>query len=169
MPIIDCSCKGINPDCERCMGRGYYDSEEIGKISFVKFAVKESKVANTTNKYPRRSKRRKSPLRLSGKSTSNGKKYSSVTVQKSLDSLAKKINVLSDNGLSALLHRLSMTIDLKTEAQLKLRESLSGDKEIDKPRRIQINSLLQEMAILKKKLEIVRRFSLHRVRLNKNP
>lgn len=25
MEIFDCSCKGINPSCEKCFGRGYFD------------------------------------------------------------------------------------------------------------------------------------------------
>jgi hypothetical protein len=29
MEIIDCSCKGINPSCEKCFGRGYYDNSTI--------------------------------------------------------------------------------------------------------------------------------------------
>jgi hypothetical protein len=27
MEITDCTCKGINPSCEKCFGRGYYDAE----------------------------------------------------------------------------------------------------------------------------------------------
>ena len=29
MEIIDCSCKGINPTCEKCFGRGYYDTSLV--------------------------------------------------------------------------------------------------------------------------------------------
>lgn len=29
MPILDCSCRGINPDCEKCEGKGYYKTEEL--------------------------------------------------------------------------------------------------------------------------------------------
>jgi hypothetical protein len=27
MEITDCTCKGINPSCEKCFGRGYYNAE----------------------------------------------------------------------------------------------------------------------------------------------
>ena len=30
MTIKDCTCKGINPNCEKCFGRGYYDDEATG-------------------------------------------------------------------------------------------------------------------------------------------
>ena len=33
MSVINCSCKGINPTCENCFGRGYYDDEQNSKIS----------------------------------------------------------------------------------------------------------------------------------------
>ena len=29
MAIIDCSCRGINPECIKCSGMGYYDSDKI--------------------------------------------------------------------------------------------------------------------------------------------
>ncbi len=29
MGLIDCTCRGINPDCPRCYGRGLYDSEVL--------------------------------------------------------------------------------------------------------------------------------------------
>ena len=35
MAIVDCSCRGINPECEKCEGKGYYDTEDIDKKPFV--------------------------------------------------------------------------------------------------------------------------------------
>lgn len=29
MPLIDCSCRGISPDCPRCGGKGEYDPEKL--------------------------------------------------------------------------------------------------------------------------------------------
>ncbi len=36
MAILDCTCKGVNPNCEKCFGRGYYDDEKqnIDRIPF---------------------------------------------------------------------------------------------------------------------------------------
>lgn len=39
METLDCSCKGINPSCEKCFGRGYYDLNQQTRF-FRDFAIK---------------------------------------------------------------------------------------------------------------------------------
>ena len=41
MAIKDCTCIGINPNCEKCFGRGYYDDEaneiDLNTFTLVKY------------------------------------------------------------------------------------------------------------------------------------
>jgi len=46
MQIVDCSCKGINPDCEKCFGRGYYDLDSLREIPIIHF-LKKSEESKT--------------------------------------------------------------------------------------------------------------------------
>lgn len=54
MSIVDCTCKGINPDCERCFGRGYYDTDITSehKRIFVAKDNKEVKNSDTDKELP---------------------------------------------------------------------------------------------------------------------
>jgi hypothetical protein len=40
MAIEDCSCNGINPNCEKCDGRGYYNTNELLNIPKIGFKYK---------------------------------------------------------------------------------------------------------------------------------
>ena len=51
MPIIDCSCKGISPECEKCFGRGYYDTDDKEYKSHIHFS-KETKNKETKEELP---------------------------------------------------------------------------------------------------------------------
>lgn len=33
MALVDCSCLGNNPDCERCFGRGYFDPDQTNNLT----------------------------------------------------------------------------------------------------------------------------------------
>ena len=49
MEIIDCSCKGINPSCEKCFGRGYYDNSTIhNEKQFQNYPVEKTKEKEKT-------------------------------------------------------------------------------------------------------------------------
>ena len=46
MAIIDCTCLGKNPNCERCFGRGYYDPEIINNITPICFSKEKIEIHN---------------------------------------------------------------------------------------------------------------------------
>lgn len=49
MEIIDCSCKGINPSCEKCFGRGYYDISTVhNEKLFENFPIEKPKEKEKT-------------------------------------------------------------------------------------------------------------------------
>jgi hypothetical protein len=46
MSIVDCSCRGINPECEKCEGKGYYNTDNNSsksRINFIKKTEDKSK------------------------------------------------------------------------------------------------------------------------------
>jgi|GEM_PF-3145621 len=50
MAIIDCSCRGVNPNCEKCDGKGYYSPRIVKNKKSKKSSIKKFKYVKPPNK-----------------------------------------------------------------------------------------------------------------------
>jgi len=144
MPKIDCSCRGISPDCPRCFGKGEYNPNELERARKNKI----NKISKYQTNHSGRNEKNKTSVK--DENRTNEKFLENFTNEKKLlllDKIANMIDALSEQQTQILsgskrsaakisegtMRRLAEIETKKSEWKLKLniiQESLTDGKKI---------------------------------------
>ncbi|MDM1369030.1 hypothetical protein HX052_12125 [Myroides marinus] len=150
MSIIDCSCKGINPSCEYCFGRGYFDDEQSESKSKIIYPIIEKDSISRNLTFEQK-------LDLMGLEDKQKllKKLINLIDSKSIE----QFNLLSQ----IYLKRRKSTLSQFEFSKQKLKFSMINQLELDKIfLRDKINIMLQSLNI-SKNIEFLHEFSTKKI------